>query len=171
MSLKIFFHQAYANPFMWLQHLMKPYLVFLLWYLSTTRRDISEEEYLYLNFGFWLEWKQIWPTDVVYRSSTELSIELLSSKVPEVLDGVRPKVQDIVPGERVPFFNHHHLGTKQSQLYGSPKATGTATNDETLWKQTSLDLFEWHGWAFFGQHLQVKAKTHSKHVNFLTNQN
>lgn len=78
---------------------------------------------------------------MVYRSSTELSIEFLGSKVPEVLDSVRPKVQDIVPGEGVSFFNHHHLGTKQSQLYGSPKAAGTATNDETLLKQTSLALF------------------------------
>lgn len=71
---------------------------------------------------------------MVYRSCAELSIELLGSKVPEVMDGVWPKVQNIVPGERVPFFDHHHFGAQQGQFYGGPKATWAATNDETLWK-------------------------------------
>jgi len=75
---------------------------------------------------------------VVYRSSAELSIELLGSKVPEIMDSVRPKMQDIVPREGVPLFNHHHLCAKQSQLYGGPKATWATTNNETLWKQTSM---------------------------------
>lgn len=80
------------------------------------------------------------PTDVVYGSSTELSIKLLGSKVPEVMDSVRPKVQDVVSGKSVPLFNHHHLSAQQSQLYGSPKATGATTDDQTLRRQDTQTI-------------------------------
>ena len=36
-------------------------------------------------------------TDMVDGSSAELAIELFGPKAPEVVDGVRPQVQHIVP--------------------------------------------------------------------------
>lgn len=36
-------------------------------------------------------------TDMVYGSGAELAVELLSTEVPEVVDGVRPKVENVVP--------------------------------------------------------------------------
>lgn len=53
-------------------------------------------------------------TDVVYGSGAELAVELLSAEVPEVLDGVRPKVENIVSGERVPLLDHYHFGSEES---------------------------------------------------------
>lgn len=71
-------------------------------------------------------------TDVVDGASTELSVELLGPESPEVVNGVGPEVEHIVPGEGVSFFNHHHLAAQQSQLDGRPKATRTAADDQTL---------------------------------------
>lgn len=71
-------------------------------------------------------------TDVVDGAGTELSVELLGPESPEVVNGVGPKVEHIVPGEGVSFFNHHHLAAQQSQLDGRPKATRTAADDQTL---------------------------------------
>lgn len=53
-------------------------------------------------------------TDMVYGSGAELAVELLSAEVPEVVDGVRPKMENVVPGERVPLLDHHHFGAEES---------------------------------------------------------
>lgn len=55
---------------------------------------------------------------MVYGSGAELAVELLSAEVPEVVDGVRPKMENVVPGERIPLLDHHHFGSEESQLYG-----------------------------------------------------
>ena len=71
-------------------------------------------------------------TDVVDGSSAELPVELLGPEGSEVVDGVGPKVEDVVPGERVPFLDDHHLGPQQGQLDGRPQATGAPPDDEAL---------------------------------------
>lgn len=57
---------------------------------------------------------------MVDGASAELAIELLGSKAPEVLYGVGPQVEYVVPGEGVSLLNHHHLTPQQRQLDGRP---------------------------------------------------
>ena len=47
-------------------------------------------------------------TDVVNRSSAELSVELFGSEAPEVVYGERPEVENVVPGEGVSLLQQHH---------------------------------------------------------------
>lgn len=49
-------------------------------------------------------------TDVVDGAGTELPVELLGSEAPQVMDGERPEVQHVVPGEGVPLLHHDHFG-------------------------------------------------------------
>lgn len=49
-------------------------------------------------------------TDVVDGAGAELPVELLGSQAPQVMDGERPEMQHIVPGEGVPLLHHHHFG-------------------------------------------------------------
>lgn len=69
---------------------------------------------------------------MVYGSGAELAIELLRAEVPEVVDGVRPKMENIVPGERVPLLDHHRFGSEESQLYGCAQSTGASADDQAL---------------------------------------
>lgn len=57
-------------------------------------------------------WGASWAplTDVVDGASTELPVELLGSQAPQVVDGERPEVQHVVPGEGVPLLHHNHFG-------------------------------------------------------------
>ncbi len=55
---------------------------------------------------------------MIDSTSTELSIELLCSEAPEVLDGEGPEVQHIVPGEGVSLLQKNHFGPHESQLDG-----------------------------------------------------
>lgn len=71
-------------------------------------------------------------TDVVYGSSTEFAVELLGPEAPEVVDGVGPQMQHVVPGEGVPLLNHHDLGPQKSQLDGRPQATWASPDDQAL---------------------------------------
>lgn len=71
-------------------------------------------------------------TDMVYGSGAELAVELLCAEVSEVVDGVRPKMEDVVPGERVPLLDHHHFGSEKRQLDGRTQATGASADDQTL---------------------------------------
>lgn len=76
--------------------------------------------------------RQLVLTDMVYGSSAELAVELLRAEVPEVVDGVRPKMENVVPGERVPLLDHHHFGSEESELYGRTQAAGASTDDQAL---------------------------------------
>ena len=80
-------------------------------------------------------------TDVVYGSSTEFAIELLGPEAPEVMDGVGPQMQHVVPGEGVPLLNHHHLGPQQSQLDGRTQTTRAPSDDQTLERETSSSVY------------------------------
>lgn len=62
--------------------------------------------------------KYILLTDMVDGSSTKLAVELLGSKTPQILNGVRPKMEHIVSGECIPLLQQNHLGSKEAQLYG-----------------------------------------------------
>lgn len=73
-------------------------------------------------------------TDVVDGASTELPVELLGSQAPQVMDGERPEVQHIVPGEGVPLLHHDHLGPQIGKFNGSAQTTRSSPNDETLWR-------------------------------------
>lgn len=82
-------------------------------------------------------------TDVVNGPGAEFAVELFGSEAPQVMDGVGPKVQHIVPGEGVPLLNHHHFGSHQSELDGGPQAAGTSSDDEALMKsEWQIDLRE-----------------------------
>lgn len=74
-------------------------------------------------------------TDVVDGSSTEFAIKLLGAEASEVMDGVGPQVQHVVPGEGVPLLDHHHLGAHQSELDGGAQAAGASSDDEALTRQ------------------------------------
>lgn len=69
---------------------------------------------------------------MIDSTSTELSIELLGSKAPEVVDGEGPKVQHVVSGEGVPLLQEHHSGPQKSQLDGCTQAAWPRTDDQTL---------------------------------------
>lgn len=74
-------------------------------------------------------------TDVVYGTGTEFSVKLFGPEAPQVVNREGPKMEHVVPGKTVPFFNHHHFGTQQGELNGSPQAAGTSTDDQTLNKE------------------------------------
>lgn len=71
-------------------------------------------------------------TDVVDGASTELPIELLGSQAPQVMDGERPEVQYVVPGESVPLLHHDHFGPQVGKFNGCAQTTWSSPNDETL---------------------------------------
>ena len=74
-------------------------------------------------------------TDVVQRAAAEFPIELLGSKAAQVVDGVGPQVQHVVPGERLALLQHHHLGPQKRQLYGCSQSTGARSQHQTLWER------------------------------------
>ena len=69
---------------------------------------------------------------MIYGAGAEFAVELFGPEAAQVVDGVRPKVQHIVPGEGVPLLDHHHFGAHQSQLNGCAQATGAPSNDQAL---------------------------------------
>lgn len=71
-------------------------------------------------------------TDMVDRTGTKLPIELLGSQASQVVDGERPEVQHIVPGESVPLLHHNHFGPQVGKFNGSAQTTWSSPNDETL---------------------------------------
>ena len=77
---------------------------------------------------------------MVYGSSTELAVELLSAEVLEVIYGVGPEVQHIVPGESVSLLDQNHFGSQEGQLNGCAKATGATANDQTLRRKKEEDF-------------------------------
>lgn len=46
---------------------------------------------------------------MVDGASAELAVELFGSKSPEVMNGVGPEVEHVIPGEGVSLLNHHHF--------------------------------------------------------------
>lgn len=80
-------------------------------------------------------------TDVVDGASAELSIELLGSEAPQVMDGKRPEVQHIVPGEGVPLLHHNHFGPQVGKFNGSAQTTWSSPNDETLQRPERRETF------------------------------
>lgn len=55
-------------------------------------------------------------TNMIYGSCTKLSIKLLGSEATQVLDGERPEMEDVVPGESVSLFHEHHPRSQKTQL-------------------------------------------------------
>lgn len=84
-----------------------------------------------------MPWRQTL-TDVVDGSSTEFAIKLFGAEASQVMNGVGPEVQHVVPGERVSLLNHHHLGAHQSELDGGAQATGASPDDEALKRQREI---------------------------------
>lgn len=76
-------------------------------------------------------------TDVVNGSSTELAVELLGPEAPEVVDGERPEVKDVVPGEGISLLQHHHSGPQEPQLYCCTQTTRPRPDDHTLGEGTA----------------------------------
>ena len=92
-------------------------------------------------------------TDVVEGPCAEFSIEVLGSQGPEVVDGVGPEVEHVVPGEGVPLLDHNHLAAQQGQLDGGPQAARPPAHDQTLRAQeagggqsgsSTVDGHVWH---------------------------
>lgn len=71
-------------------------------------------------------------TDVIQRPSAEFAVELLGSEPPEIINSVGPQVQNIVPGERLSFLQHHHLSPQQGQFDGRSQPTRPCTQHKTL---------------------------------------
>lgn len=63
---------------------------------------------------------------------TELSIELLGSEATQILDGTRPQMEDVVPGESVPLFHQHHPRAQKTQLDSRAKPTRSCAYYQTL---------------------------------------
>lgn len=74
-------------------------------------------------------------TDVIYGTGTEFAIKLFGPEAPQVMNGVGPKMQHIVPREGVSLLDHHHFGTHQSELNGRSQAAGAPSDDEALNKR------------------------------------
>lgn len=75
-------------------------------------------------------------TDVIQCPSAEAPVELLGSEAAEVIDGVGPQVQHVVPGEGLSLLQHHHLGPQQGQLHGCPQPTWSSPQHQTLSKNS-----------------------------------
>lgn len=74
-------------------------------------------------------------TDVVYGPGAEFAVKLFGPEASQVMNGVGPQVQHVVPREGVSFLDHYYFGTHQSKLNGRPQATGASSNDEALNKK------------------------------------
>lgn len=75
---------------------------------------------------------------MVQRPRAEFAVKLFGPEALEVMDGVGPEVEDVVPGEGVSFLDDHHFAAQQGQLDGCPQAAGTPPNDETLRRRNQL---------------------------------
>lgn len=75
-------------------------------------------------------------TDMVYGAGTEFPVELFRTKAPQVLNGERPQVEDIVARESISLLQEDHLGSQKAQFYCRAKTTWSCSDDQTLWKHT-----------------------------------
>lgn len=69
---------------------------------------------------------------MIDSTGAELPIKLLGPEAPEVLDGERPEVEHVVPGESISLLQQHHFGAQKPKLDGCPQTTWPSTNDQTL---------------------------------------
>lgn len=69
---------------------------------------------------------------MIQRPAAELSVELLGSEPAEVVNGEGPQVENVVPGERLSLFYHHHLSPEQGQFDGCSQAARPGAQHETL---------------------------------------
>lgn len=69
---------------------------------------------------------------MVQGPGAEFAVELFGSELAEVVDGEGPQVEDVVPGEVLPFVHQHHLGSQQGELDGRSQATWSSTQHQTL---------------------------------------
>lgn len=97
-------------------------------------------------------------TDVVNGSSTKFAIKLFGAEASQVMNGVGPKVQNVVPGEGVPLLDHHHLGAHQSELDGGAQAAGAASDDEALKRKGEIFVVELKGTATWRNESIMKKK-------------
>lgn len=89
-------------------------------------------------------------TDMVDGSSTEFAVELLGPEAPEVMDGERPEVEHIVPGEGISLLQQHHSSSHEAQLHRCPQTAGPRPNDHTLTETNHIYLLH-----FFSKHLNM----------------
>lgn len=108
-------------------------------------------------------------TDVVNGSSTEFAIKLFGAEASQVMNGVGPEVQHVVPGEGVPLLDHHHPGAHQSELDGGAQAARTSSDDEALKREGEISVnFSRHGGNFEKQtsyERKKKVDTLAQHQN------
>lgn len=71
---------------------------------------------------------------MVYGAGTEFSMELFCAEAPQILNGERPQVEDIVAGERVSLLQQDHLGSQKGKFYSRAQATWSCSDDQTLYK-------------------------------------
>lgn len=79
---------------------------------------------------------------MVDGSGTEFAIKFLGPEASQVVNGVGPKVQHVVPGEGVSFLNHHHFGAHQSELDGGAQTAGASSDDEALEREGQISLID-----------------------------
>lgn len=91
-------------------------------------------------------------TDVVNGSSTKFAIKLFGAEASQVMNGVGPEVQYVVPGEGVPLLDHHHPGAHQSELDGGAQAAGASSDDEALKREGEISVVElFKAWRQLGE--------------------
>lgn len=64
--------------------------------------------------------------------------ELFRAEGPQVVDDERPQVEHVVPGEAVPFLDHHHFRPEQLGLDRRAKSARPAANDQHLMPKQTL---------------------------------
>ena len=73
---------------------------------------------------------QLSNTNVVDGAGAELAVELFGPHTSEVMDVVRPQMEDIVSGKAIPLFDHHHFGSEKLRFYGCPQTAWTRADHQ-----------------------------------------
>lgn len=102
------------------------------WSGRTSVLTTASNNLFMLSFWTFDTWLSKPPTDVVQRSGAEFAVELFGSELAEVVDCEGPQVENIVPGEVLPFLHQHHLGSQQRELNGCSQPTRSSTQHQTL---------------------------------------
>lgn len=77
---------------------------------------------------------------MIQRPGAEFAVELLGSERAEVINGVGPQVENVVPGERLSLLQHHHLSPQQGQLDGGSQPAWPSAQHETLREEEEDDI-------------------------------
>lgn len=76
------------------------------------------------------------PTYVVNSASAEFSEELLGAERLEIVDEVRPEMEDVIAREALPLLHNHRLAAHQRHFDGGTQTARPATNNQHLYKPT-----------------------------------